>query len=220
MVALEHDEQHRSGGMAEHRDQDARLIEVLLHLLEVVGKGDNKGELEQLRGLEGEPHKGDLQPGHIVGTPDTEDKGEQHQEIGGRQMEPPQIRHGLVVDAGDHHHGAAAQAGGDDLYHNPAGLYIARIPDAGEQQDTEGGRKQTQPPDDLIGEFIIADNAAPDFFHLFPPHPDRSRERDFSLSFYYKPRTFPAQAGQGRIHSLDTADGRCFLSCMGAAFVI
>ena len=57
MVALEHDEQHRSGGMTEHRDQDARLIEVLIHLLEVVGKGDNKGELEQLRGLEGEPHK-------------------------------------------------------------------------------------------------------------------------------------------------------------------
>lgn len=178
-----------------------------------------KESLSSSEGLEGEPHKGDLQPGHIVGTPDAEDKGEQHQEIGGRQMEPPQIRHGLVVDAGDHHHGTAAQAGSDDLYHNPAGLYIARIPDAGEQQDTEGGRKQTQPPDDLIGEFIIADDAAPDFF-LVSSTPVQKPGTGFSLSFYYKPRIFPAQAGPGRIHSLDTADGRCFLSCMGAAFVI
>ena len=203
MVALEHDEQHRYSGMAEHRHQNSGLVEVVLHLLQVVGEGDDKGELEQLRGLEGEPHKRDLQPGHVIGTADAQNKGEQHQEVGRWQMEPPQIRHGLVVNAGDHHHGTAAQAGGDDLDDDTAGLHIAGIPDAGEQHHTEGGRKQAQPPDDFIGEFIVADNNVPDFFHLLPPYPEY-RERDFSLSFYYKPRNTPAQAALRRIHSLDT----------------
>ena len=186
MVALEHDEQHRHCGMTEHRDQHSGLIEVVLGLLEMIGKGDNERELEQLRGLEGKPHKGDPQPGHVVRPADAQHKGEPHQRIGQRQVQPPQVGHRLVVDAGDHHHGTAAQPGSHDLYDDTVQLYIVGIPDAQEHQHTEGRRKQAQPPDHLVGEFIIADNAAPDFLHLSPPGPI-FREREFFLSFIISP---------------------------------
>ena len=131
----------------------------------MAGKGDDKGELEQLRRLEGEPDERDLDPGHIVRPADTEDKGEQHQPVGQRYMQPPQVGHRLVVHSGEEEHRPAAEPDGDALDDGPGEIDIARIPDAQQQHYAHRRGGEAQPPYHLVRLPEVADHHIPDALH-------------------------------------------------------
>ena len=61
-VAREQDQSHDEQGVKAETDEGTGLVDGAPHGLEVLGKGAYEGDLDELRGLDGDPHHGDGEP--------------------------------------------------------------------------------------------------------------------------------------------------------------
>ena len=183
VVALDVDQQDRRHQVRQQLGQLPGLVDPAADIVQVHGKGQDKADLGQLGGLEGEASQ--PVPGIVVGVAGVvadgqrpqsqvvDEQGGQHQPPGERHMEGPHLDQAAVVhrgqQQGDEHprprgsrldqRPAVIPDAGDlagDLVHRKAAALL-RCP-GGQHQHGHGAAEQAQQQIDLVGPFRIHSN--------------------------------------------------------------
>ena len=100
MVTLFHDQGNRQSRVDTQKNNIYQVIDVVLHLVEMIGKGEQKRYFQKLRRLERDGSE--FQPCHVVGTFNTDTELCESQKHGNerhRNVQKPQLCEVLVVKA-------------------------------------------------------------------------------------------------------------------------